>query len=258
MEERCTPEMFVNYFAGLKGLCKDDLDVAPVVVLSWNPRIIKSLAEATGAELLPGWIGDERYPLYNGEMAGRRFSLMQAMVGAPCTVMEMEQLHECGAQTFVGVGYTGSLQPSAPIGNFVIPTECLREEGTSAHYLALEEKVRPSLELLEMLQESCRAEGVEPTIGPLWTTDAPFRETISKITDYAARGIMGVDMETSAMYALGQYRGVQVCNLLMVSDELWHEWRIAFRKPELNKSEKIAEKIILHFLSNFDPHAGRS
>ncbi|GAC1326878.1 MAG: hypothetical protein NVS2B16_19230 [Chloroflexota bacterium] len=35
---------------------------------------------------------------------------------------------------------------------------------------------------------------------------------------------MGVDMETSAMYAFGQTRGSSICNLLVVSDELWRAW----------------------------------
>jgi purine-nucleoside phosphorylase len=37
-------------------------------------------------------------------------------------------------------------------------------------------------------------------------------------------GILGIDMETSAMYRVAQHRGVSSCNILVVSDELWTEW----------------------------------
>jgi len=249
MDVRYTPEMFMTYFAGLKGLAMEDLDVAPAVVLSWNPRMAKSLAEAIGARLSPGWIGEDRYDLYTGEVGGQRVSILHATVGSPCTVMQMEQLIACGARIFIGVGYCGSLQPSAPIGTFIIPTACISEEGTSAHYVDIDAVVGPSQPLVEILQKSCQTAEVKVKLGPLWTTDAPFRELISKIDAYSRQGVLGVDMETSAMYALGQFRGVQGCNLLVVSDELRHEWRIAFRKPELNKAEQVAEQVILRCLN---------
>ncbi|MFC1942905.1 nucleoside phosphorylase [Chloroflexota bacterium] len=250
MDVRYTPEMFMSYFAGLKGLAMEELDVAPVVVLSWGPKIAKSLANVIGAKLSPGWIGEGRYDLYTGEVGGQRVSILHATVGAPCTVMQMEQLIACGARVFIGVGYAGSLQPSAPIGTFLIPTGCVSEEGTSAHYIDNNAPINPSQPLVARLKESCHAAGIEVKLGSLWTTDAPFRELTSKIDEYRSQGVLGVDMETSAMYALGQYRGVRVCNLLMVSDELWHEWRIAFHKPELNQAEQIAEQVILRCLED--------
>jgi len=96
-----------------------------------------------------------------------------------------------------------------------------------------------------MIQESCQAEGVKVVPGPLWTTDAPYRELVSKIEAYRRQGVVGVDMETSAMYALGRVRGVAVCNLLVVSDELWHEWRPAFGSPELREATQRAQRVIL-------------
>jgi hypothetical protein len=49
-------------------------------------------------------------------------------------------------------------------------------------------------------------------------------------------------METSAMYALGRFRGVRVCNLLVISDELWQAWRPAFRTPELHAADELAPR----------------
>jgi purine-nucleoside phosphorylase len=55
-------------------------------------------------------------------------------------------------------------------------------------------------------------------------------------------------METSAMYALGQFRKVEVCNLLVVSDELWKEWNPAFFSSELQKAMEGGERIIQNCL----------
>ncbi len=45
------------------------------------------------------------------------------------------------------------------------------------------------------------------------------------------------------MYAFGQVRGVPVCNLLVVSDELWREWR--FGGPGFGDARWRDEKAIL-------------
>jgi len=50
------------------------------------------------------------------------------------------------------------------------------------------------------------------------------------------------------MYALGMFRGVDVCNLLVVSDELWDEWRPGFHSPELQGAEERARQVILRCL----------
>ena len=102
--------------------------------------------------------------------------------------------------------------------------------------------------LVELIREACREEGITAETGPVWTTDAPYREFVSKIVAYHHQGVLAVDMETSAMYALGLVREVDVCNLLVVSDELLHEWKPAFRTPELDVANDKARHVILKVL----------
>jgi hypothetical protein len=47
------------------------------------------------------------------------------------------------------------------------------------------------------------------------------------------------------MYALGVYRDVEVCNFLVVSDELWRDWRPVFGQPELKEALKRAGEVML-------------
>ena len=139
----------------------------------------------------------------------------------------------------------GSIQPEAPIGTCFIPTSCIREEGTSLHYLSSDEGLRPSQRLVRALEKARVKRGIVAYTGPIWTTDAPYRETVTTIEKYRLRNVLGVDMETSAMYALGVYRNVEVCNLLVVSDELWKDWKPAFGRPELRLAMKQAGEAVL-------------
>jgi uridine phosphorylase len=157
----------------------------------------------------------------------------------------MEELIACGGRVFLGLGLAGSIQPEAPIGTCFIPTSCIREEGTSPHYLASDDGLRPAPRLVRALEKARLKKGVTAYTGPIWTTDAPYREMVTTIENYRLHDVLGVDMETSAMYALGVYRNVEVCNFLVVSDELWRDWRPAFGQPELKGALKKAEDIVL-------------
>ena len=223
--------------------------MAPVVVLSWHPAPIKSLAQVVDAKMPEHWFYGERNLLYTGQVQGRRVSFVSVPVGAPGTVMMMEEMIVCGARAFIGLGWAGSLQATAPAGTFIMPMSCISEEGTSAHYIDKRTPVGPSSRLAKIIQESCKEEGVNPQQGPVWTTDAPYRELMSKIEEYHRRGILGVDMETSTMYALGRVRNVDVCNLLVVRDELWLEWRPAFGSPQLREATRKTQQVILRVLT---------
>ncbi|MFX1486301.1 MAG: nucleoside phosphorylase [Promethearchaeota archaeon] len=244
MKERFTPKMFMHYIASRKDINIEDMGVRPIVVLSWWTGVIKSLAEATGAHLSKNWIYGERHPLYVGDVEDSHVCFCSAPVGAPATVMLMEELIACGARFFFGLGWAGSLQQKAPTGAFLLPTSCISEEGTSAHYVTPGTRLVPSKRLVIIIQEVCQGRGHSVHLGPIWTTDAPYRELQTKIKSYRKEGVLGVDMETSAMYALGQFRKVEVCNLLVVSDELWHGWRPAFISAKLREGVRLATDII--------------
>ncbi len=223
MSERFTPRAAVEFWASRHGVSVDQLGLSPIVVGSWDLRTVKSLAKTVGAEPSPSWWWP-RFPLYNGEVRGRMVSFVSLPLGAPATVMVMEELIACGARVFLGLGLAGSIQPEAPVG-----TCC----------------IRPAPRLVRALEKARVKKGVTAYTGPIWTTDAPYREMVTTIENYRLRDVLGVDMETSAMYALGVYRNVEVCNFLVVSDELWRDWKPAFGRPELAEALKRAEKVVL-------------
>ena len=242
---RFTPEMAMRYHASRSGIALEEIGVAPVAIISWSHKLLAEFASQIEALPASHWPYGERNPLYTGAINGQPVCLLQAPVGAPGTVMVMEELIACGARTILGLGWAGSLQPHAPVGSFLLPTRCIREEGTSFHYYPdPAAEILPDAALLAKLEQAAQAEGFQPFAGPHWTTDAPYRETLAKLAAYRQQGILGVDMETSAMYALARYRGVRVANLLVVSDELWQEWRPAFGTAELIQASKTACRIV--------------
>jgi purine-nucleoside phosphorylase len=80
----------------------------------------------------------------------------------------------------------------------------------------------------------------------VWSTDAPYRETVRKILFYQKKGILAVDMESSALFTVAHFRRIQLATVLIVSDELFTlEWVHGFKEPIFLKTrEKVAELVL--------------
>ncbi len=96
----------------------------------------------------------------------------------------------------------------------------VREEGTSQHYLPPRVEAKADTKLVAVLSESCGELGVQCHAGPVWTTDAPYRENPSKIAHFRRKGILGVDMESSALFSIGIFHRMRVATILAASSNL--------------------------------------
>lgn len=247
-EVRFTPRMYLNHYLARHGLTPADLRVAPVVVGTWFAEVTRHLAAESGALKAEKWPYGQGAPglgLYTARLNDGEVSFTTYAVGAPGTVAVMEELAAAGARRFIGLGMAGSLSEGIPVGGVLLPRECIREEGTSYHYLPPSAEVGPDPGLHRGLSRALETAGLAHQAGPHWTTDAIYREFTAKIEAYRERGVLGVDMETSAMYAFGLATGVAVANVLVVSDELWHEWRPAFHTEELRQAMRRTGRAVL-------------
>ena len=77
---------------------------------------------------------------------------------------------------------------------------------------------------------------------------SPYKEYMHVIDGHQRDGVLGVDMETSAMYALAAHRKVRSANVLVVSDELWQDWNPAFGTPQLDRATDAACDLVVSFV----------
>jgi uridine phosphorylase len=104
---RFTPQMYINHYAAQRGITVEEIGVAPVVVISWSPRVIETLIEtlaaSVGAQLAVHWPWVKHRRFYSGAIGDQRVSFAQVGIGASATVSEMEEMIACGARTFLGL-----------------------------------------------------------------------------------------------------------------------------------------------------------
>jgi uridine phosphorylase len=170
------------------------------------------------------------------------------LVGAPYAVMIAETLIAWGSRTLIFFGWCGALRQPVEIGDVILPTSALIDEGTSRNYLPNPDSSAPSAALVQGLEEICVAENIGFHRGPVWTTDAPFRETQEKVLAYRRQGALAVEMECSALFSVGAFRSAEVAALLVVSDDLSSlSWKPGFKDTRFARGREAAGKIISRF-----------
>ena len=142
-------------------------------------------------------------------------------IGAPGVSMLLEILIELGVKRFINVGIAGGLQKTSHIGDVVVCTSAIRDEGVSYHYLEdSSEPALPSENLTAALTQTLSRDGIHYTQGPTWTTDAFFRGTVGEIQRYQQDGVVTVEMEAAALFVISTLRGVDIASGFVISDSV--------------------------------------
>jgi uridine phosphorylase len=211
-------------------------DVIMVMVRSQLERLIAGISTRKMA-----FSEAHLYNLYEAEVpGGRTFSICGPFFGAPHAVVGIEKLIALGVERIWVLGWCGALDARLSIGNIIMPSKAFPEEGTSALYLNRAVEPVADAALLSRLETSLKKKQIDATKGPVWTTDALYRETPSKIRAYRTLGALAVEMEISALMSVAIFRSVALAALLVVSDELspggWHPGFSDRRLPEACKT----------------------
>jgi uridine phosphorylase len=172
-------------------------------------------------EKMQGFLPVKLHPLATaGYVSGDRLlAVVRLAIGAPLTSIVVEDLIVMGAREFLILGTAGGLEkPHA--GDIVLCSKALRDDGTSHHYLPESKFVLPEPGFTEALGSAMKEVGVSFRTGPTWTIDAPYTESRQELTRYVKEGILTVEMEAAALFAVAKVRGVKAAAVFVVSDIL--------------------------------------
>ena len=223
------------------------LQVEASVLICVTPHDLRAFAKMLQGEPVKAWKGFRE--VYRGSAGAGGVTIARTPFGAPGCVALAEELAAFGTKRIIFMGYCGSLQPKVRAGDIICPTEAIREEGTSYHYLPPGVATKPHQEILGVIGDCLQRKKIPYHQGLIWTTDAIYRETKGKVKKYQAKGVLGVEMELAALFAFGMARQVAVGGLLVVADELSAEsWRPRFLSPRLIKGVRRARKAVVEIV----------
>ena len=188
-----------------------------ICILDPDGDLVRRLRSAGSATRFEAW-ACYHTELYGFELGGRTVGIIGCVVGAPFAVLVAEELFASGCRLLVSLTSAGQVKEGPP-PNFVIIDRALRDEGTSYHY-AEPERFAEADPILVRRAALALADGPRTVVGASWTTDAPFRETQVAIDAAAAEGILCVEMEAAALYALARATGRAILCLAHVTNTM--------------------------------------
>lgn len=191
-------------------------------ILDFDGDLTDWLVETGRATRVSGWPCFHT-TMYSVESEGLTFGIIARTIGGPYAVLIAEQLAAAGVEWIIGLTSAGRIAPDLPLPCLVVATTAIRDEGTSLHYLPPAQEVACPGSIPFLLAPELAATGWTVRSGPVWTTDAPYRETLTQLQHWADEGVLAVEMQAASLFAFAHARNAQVGCIAMVSNAVDHE-----------------------------------
>lgn len=208
-----------------------DIEPPKGVIVCYSPTILNYIVEHYSLSPVENVHGNSFYLLND---SGSDIAICRTIgVGAPVVGILLEELSAFGIKYFITIGTAGSLQKDLQLGSHIVCTRAIRDEGTSYHYMPSEKYSYPSKSLTEKMIEIAKQMNLNYYTGTSWTIDAPYRETIAELKYYRDEGVLTVEMEAAAIFAIAKFLNIEAGVILTISDYLTEEsWEPHFHLTE--------------------------
>ncbi|MDO4938680.1 MAG: uridine phosphorylase [Lachnospiraceae bacterium] len=205
-------------------------DVGRYVILPGDPGRCEKIASYFDAAQLISY--NREFKTYTGYLCGEKVSVTSTGIGGPSASIAMEELANCGADTFIRVGTCGGMQTEIIGGDIVVATGAIRMEGTSKEIAPIEYPAVSDYDCLTSLVESAAALGAVYHVGVVQSKDSFYGqhspekmpggyELNNKWDAWVRMGCKASEMETAALFTTAAYRRVRcgACFLVMANQE---------------------------------------
>jgi len=183
--------------------------IPPVCLLDPDGDIVDYLIRTEKATLNKHW-ACYHTKMYEFDSGNTKVGIIGNAVGASFAVLLAEQMFVSACSLLISITSAGIINPPGENVRFILINNALRDEGTSYHYLPPAEQAAIQPSLLDRLRLLTANPGSGVAVGDSWTTDAPYRETITAVEYAKSQGIAAVEMEASALYAFAKARNKNV------------------------------------------------
>lgn len=167
------------------------------------------------------------YETWSGFLEGQKVAVTSTGIGGPSAAIAMEELVAIGADTFVRVGTSGSMQEHIKPGDIAIVSAAIRDEGTSLHYLPLEFPAVADVGLTQALAAAASGMAKNVHVGVSQSKDSfygqhsPERMPVAsrlaeRWTAWMAGGAICSEMEAAPLYIVASVLRVRAGGLMMV------------------------------------------
>ena len=232
------------------GLDKDD--IGRYVILPGDPGRVPVIASFLDrAEKVAQ---NREYTTYTGYIGDTKVSVTSTGIGCPSAAIALEELVKIGADTFIRVGTAGGLQPSVDLGDLVIPTGAIREEGTTRQYIPISYPAVPDFDVTLALRDAAKRLNFKSHLGVCHCKDAFFIEGDENLPiaeenknlwkAWERANVLATSMEDAALFVISQIRKVRVGEVLAIIGLTYKDTPIVDKKLGVEDAIKTAIEAI--------------
>jgi uridine phosphorylase len=213
-------------------------DVAQHVFLCGDPARVPRIA-ATWTDTRAVCRARE-FQIITGKLAGLPVTAASTGIGAPGTAVLLEELAKLGATTFIRVGNSGGLAAQLSLGDLVVTSGAVRDDGTSRSYVVPEYPAVADHRIVAALVRSAEQAGRPTHVGITWSLDAFYARNAvldgsggirsmsvggywpshleTRIRDMQAARVLNCEMEAGVLLTLAGIFGLRAGCICVVSD----------------------------------------
>jgi AMP nucleosidase len=146
-------------------------------------------------------------------------SVVDFSIGSPTAALIIELLATLDPKAVLLLGMCGGLHRSLQVGDFILPTAAIRDEGASRHFMPSQVPALPTFKIQKFVSQIIVEKNMDYRTGVIHTTDYRFWEFDQKFKAqlYEERAL-AIEMESATLFIAGFASKVPIGALLLVSD----------------------------------------
>ncbi len=172
---------------------------------------------------------NREYRTFTGHVEGIKVSATSTGIGCPSAAIAVEELIKVGAEVFIRIGTAGALQRQVGLGDVVITTAAIREDGTTRQYVPLSYPAVADLDVTLALRQAAERLEIKHHWGICHCKDAFFMESekgsepvpieeqnqaLWKTWERA--NVLSTSMESAAIFVISSIKGVKAGEVLAI------------------------------------------
>lgn len=176
---------------------------------------------------------NREYNVWTGTLLGEKVTACSTGIGGPSAAIAMEELHKCGADTFLRTGTCGGIDVNVQAGDLVVSTGAIRYEHTSLEYAPIEFPAVPDLGVTNCLVQAAKSLGLPWHAGVVQCKDSfygqhspekspVYYELLQKWESWKRLGVKASEMESAAMFVVASALGCRCGSCFHV---VWNQER---------------------------------
>lgn len=193
-------------------LCEEK-DISEFVILPGDPARVLRVAEFL--DFYEEIAYNREFRTIRGKYKGVDITVTSTGIGGPSATIALEELIACGGKYFIRIGSAGAVRENIGLGDLIICTGAVREDGASKMYVRSNYPAVPDIRLTNLILDICEELEYKHHCGIVRSHDSFYIDNEDELRGYwETKNVLAADMETATLFTLGQLRGVRTASIL--------------------------------------------